>query len=337
MKKVLVFATSFLDDLKTHPKDEGKAKNMLDELAGKSDGEIKIEYRCNRNPLEPLRTEEFENVVAVIADLEKYDREFLSKVGKAGNGSLGIIARYGIGFSSIDLDAATEYGIMVTNAPGCNALPTAEWTQAVIMSVAGRTAQQYKTASLGQSKEGPSRLDISGKTLGVIGTGTIGKHVIKLMQGFDVNVIAYDLFPDHEWAEKNNVKYTDLDILYKQSDIITIHASCSEQIVGEKEIELMKPSTILVNCARGILVDNRAAYQAVKEGCIFGYGLDEVWEEKDLSLDGHNIIVSSHVGSDTDAGKIGMQLMSAQPVVDYLNGIIPQHIVNKNILEKVNV
>jgi len=334
MKKILVLATSFLDEMITHPKEEGKAKQMLDELAGNSNNQIEIEYRCDRDPGAPLQAEEFKDVTAVIADLEQYDRGLLSRVSKNGGGSLGIISRYGIGCSSVDIDAATEFGIIVANAPGCNALPTAEWTQSTIMDVAGRRILQYNTASAGKSKEGPSRLDITGKTLGVIGTGTIGKYVVKLMKGYEVNVLAYDIYPDHQWANDNNAQYTSLEEICSNADIITLHASSSERIIGQGEIELMKTTTLLVNCARGILVDNRAVYEAVKKGKIWGYGLDEIWTEKDLPLDGLNIIVSSHVGSDSDMGKIGMQVMSAEAVVDYMSGETPKHVVNQEVLNK---
>ena len=132
--------------------------------------------------------EEFEGVSAVIADLEMYDRQFLSKVGVKAGGTLGLIARYGIGVNSVDIEASTEYGVIVTNCPGCNAVPTAEWAQSTIMDVAGRRILHYNTASTGKAKEGPSRLDITGKTLGIIGTGTIGRNVVKMMAGFDMTI-----------------------------------------------------------------------------------------------------------------------------------------------------
>jgi len=333
-KKVLILATSFLDEMITHPKEEGKAKQMLDELEEKSDLQIEIVYRCNRNPEDPLQVEEFENVTAVIADLEKYDRGFISEISQSAGGSLGLISRYGIGINSVDVDAATEFGVMVTNAPGCNALPTAEWTQSTIMDVAGRRILHYNTASAGKGKEGPSRLDITGKTLGIIGTGTIGKNVAKLMKGYDVKLLAYDIYPDHRWAIEHNAQYTGLDELCSSADIITLHASSSDVIIGQEEIDLMKPTTVLVNCARGILVDNRAVYKAVKDERIWGYGLDEIWTEKDLPLDGLNIIVSSHVGSDSDMGKIGMQMMSTEAVVDYVKGNPLKHVVNPAVLNK---
>ncbi|MCD5401186.1 hypothetical protein LR013_01130 [candidate division NPL-UPA2 bacterium] len=331
-KKVLVLATSFLDPLCSHPLEEGQAKRMLDELAANSRGEIEVVYRCQRNPEEPLRAEEFENVTAVIADLEKYDRKLLSQIGTKGGGSLELIARYGIGYSSVDIQAATDFGVVVTNCPGCNALPTAEWTHSTILDVAGRRISHYKTASQGKPKEGPSRLDISGKILGIVGTGTIGKLVLKLMKGYEMKVIAYDTYPDENWAKQNKVEYVNLNELCQRADIITLHAATNETIITKQQIALMKPTTVLVNCARGILVDNKAVYDAVKVGKIWGYGVDEIWTDQSLPLEGLNIIASPHVGSDTDKGKIGMQLMSTQAVVNFLQGKIPQPVVNKEVL-----
>jgi len=239
-KKILVLATSFLDNLISHPADEGKAKQILTDLEAEHPNEIEVIYRCDRNHEEKLTVEELENVSAIVADLEIYDGDLLSKVGKKVGGSLELIARYGIGFVSVDLEAATEFGVMVTNAPGCNAVPTAEWTQSTIMDVAGRRINHYSTASKGKVKEGPSRLDVVNKTLGVIGTGTIGKNVAKLMSGYDVKILAYDLYPDHNWAKENNAEYVSLEEIYIKSNIITIHASASEQLIGQKELDLMK-------------------------------------------------------------------------------------------------
>jgi D-3-phosphoglycerate dehydrogenase len=331
-KKILVLATSFLDDLLTHPKEEGLAKKMLESLTADSNGEIEVEFRTDRDATQKMTAEELEGVSAVIADLEIYDRELLEKVGPKNGGQLGLISRYGIGYSSIDIEAATENGILVTNAPGCNALPTAEWAQATLMSVAGRRVLHQMTAGAGKPKSGPSRLDVSGKTLGVIGTGTIGKNVVKLLCGYEMKVLAYDLYPDQSWALANDVEYVSMDEVFYNADFITLHASASKQIIGEKEIELMGPTTALINCARGILVDNRAVYRAVKENRLWGYGLDEIWMYDDLPLDGLNIIVSSHVGSDTDMGKIGMQIMSTEAVVDFMKNKIPKHVVNKEVL-----
>jgi len=331
-KKILVLATSFLDTLISHPPEEGKAGKMFEELVMNSNGEIEVIYRCERKPEEALKVAEFEGVTAVIADLEKYTREFLSKVGIKSGGSLRLISRYGIGYDSVDIKSATEFGVIVTNCPGCNALPTAEWAHSTILDIAGRRILHYKTASRGKPKEGPSRIDISGKTLGVIGTGTIGKLVVNLMKGYQMKVIAYDPYPDMNWARENNVEYISVEELCQKADIITLHAASNNTIIGEKEIRLMKPTAVLVNCARGILVDYKSVYSAVKEGKIWGYGIDEIWTDKSLPIDDMNIIVSPHVGSDTDKGKIGMQLMSTQAVIDFITGNTPRYVVNKEVL-----
>ena len=333
--KVLVLATSYLDPLLSHPSEEGKAKKLIDKLVTNSHGEIEVVYRCERGPAEPLRAEEFENVTAVIADLERYDRELLSRIGITAGGSLELIARYGIGYNSVDIQAATDFGVMVTNCPGCNALPTAEWAHSAILDIAGRRILHHKTASQGKSKEGPSRLDISGKTLGIVGTGSIGKLVLKLMKGYEMKVIAHDLYPDKDWARENGVEYLELNRLCQTADIITLHTATNKTIINKEQLDIMNPTTVLVNCARGILVDYKAAYQVVKAGKIWGYGVDEMWP-KNLPLEKLNIIVSPHVGSDTDRGKIGMQLMSTQAVVDFFQGKMPQCVVNKEVLPAEN-
>jgi D-3-phosphoglycerate dehydrogenase len=237
-----------------------------------------------------------------------------------------------VGYDAVDMDAATEYGVMVSNCPGCNSRPTAEQTVAMILWVASRGMPHFSTASKGLGKEGPSRLDVTGKTVGIIGTGSIGKHVFDLLKGYNVRGIAYDLYPDAKWADQTGAKYLDsVNAVCEQADIITLHASSSDTLITEEQIALMRPTTVLINCARGHLVENKAVYHAVKDGRIWGYGLDEIWD-LDLPLEGLNIAVSPHVGSDTDMGKIGMQIMSAQAVIDYMQGIRPFSIVNKEVL-----
>lgn len=324
--KIIVFATSFLDAPVAKVEHEGKAKQMLEDAA-KRHG-LELEFRCTRNPLEAMTSGELVNAVAVIADLEKYEADVLKAVGPKAGGSLGIIARYGIGVSSVDLQGATDAGIQVTNTPGASAPPTAEWAVTSIMSIAGRRKLQHERASLGKTKFGPSRMDVSKKTLGIIGTGTIGRRVFELLAGYQMNVIAYDPYPNKEWAKENSVRYVSLDELCSKADFITIHASGESTIIGQRELSMMSSTTTLINCARGHLVDNQAVYDAVKSGNLWGYGLDEVWQYPQLPLEGLNIEVSPHVGSDSDNGKIAMQMLSAQSVVEFLDGKSLSFLVN---------
>ncbi len=308
----------------------GEGTRLLEQYAAET-GDL-IEYRCERNPSENLQVEEFNGVSAVIADLEQYKRGFLERVALGNGGDLEIIARYGVGVESIDMDAATDAGILVTNTPGANTSPTAEWAVSTILHVAGRGPVQQARAACGKNKIGVPRLDITRKTLGVVGTGAIGHRVIELMAGFSLRVLACDPYPDLAWAAQNDVTYVSLDTLLLESDLISLHASAGHQIIGEAELARTRRSAILINCARELLVDNRAAYNAVVSGELFGYGLDDVWRHPDLPIDNINIAVSPHVGSDTDLGKIGMQTMSAHSVVDFLCGREPKHAVNRQVL-----
>lgn len=318
-KKVAVFATSFLNNPIDGVSGGGEGAAVLRGLTEKLN-EISIDYRCDRDPSARPVPEEFEGVVAVIADLEPYSEDLLERIGIGNGGSLELIVRYGVGYESVDVAAATRAGILVANTPGANSRPTAEWAVATLLDIAGRRMPNHHLSSAGKGKGKLPRLDVSGKILGVVGTGGIGKTVVELLEGFRMNVIAFDPFPDEKWAGEVGVEYTGFDDLLGKSDFITLHAATGRRIIGTEELGRMKETAALVNCARGVLVDNRAAYAAVADGRLWGYGLDEVWTETDLPLDGLNIAVSPHVGSDTGAGMVGMQILSARHVADYFLG-----------------
>ena len=146
-----------------------------------------------------------------------------------------------------------------------------------------------------------------------------------------MEVLAYDPYPDTAWAETEGVHYVAFEELLERADFVTLHASVSRTIIGAEELSRMKRTAVLVNCARGLLVDNRLAYDAVRQGTLFGYGIDEVWPHPELPLAGLNIAASPHVGSDTDEGKARMQEMSAAAVIDFLSGKRPQSVVNPEV------
>ncbi len=317
-RKILVFAVSFLDELLTHPADEHVGKRLLEGLV--ADGLAEVEYRCDRDPSVPVTVEELAGVSATIADLERYSPDVLAA---AGAGGLELVARYGVGVDSVDLDGAKAAGVAVANTPGANSLPTAEWAVSTLLSVAGRRVAQHSLASRGKGKSGPSRLDVSGKTLGIVGTGRIGRIVASLLSGFSMKVLANDLCPNTAWAEERGFRYVDLDELLSESDFVTLHASSTEQIIGARELDLMKSTACLINCARAHLVDDTEVYRRVAENRLFGYGVDDPWRRPDLPLDGEraetlNIVCGPHVGSESDQGKAGMRRMSAEAVDQWI-------------------
>lgn len=332
MPKILVTATSFLDDLQTHPPGEGEPRRDLEAAAERAG--YAVEYRCNRDPRNPMTPDELDDVVAVIADLEVYTAEVLAAVGAGvepgagGGGTLRLISRYGIGVDAVDLEAARRAGVVVCNAPGANARPTAEWTLATILDIAGRRMPHHQRAASGLRKSGPSRIDLTGATVGIVGTGHVGMLMAEMLSPFNVNIIAKDRGDEVEWIRKYDVEMVELDELCRRSDVVTLHASAKEQLIGAAELDLMRPTTVLVNCARGYQVDNREAWRRVKDGRLWGYGIDEVWPESDLTLDGLNIVASPHVGSDSDRGKLGMQRMSVDRVLELLEGRELTNVVN---------
>jgi D-3-phosphoglycerate dehydrogenase len=126
----------------------------------------------------------------------------------------------------------------------------------------------------------------------------------------------------------------DLPDLLRQSDVVTLHAATDKRIIGETELSLLKPGSALVNCARGVMVDNEAAWRAVKDGRLWGYGLDEIWNHPELPLEGLNIVVSPHVGADTYSGKDRMQRMSAEAIAAFVESGSPPHVLNPEVLDR---
>lgn len=165
---VLVLATSFGDGGTGNNGGEGPGVPILDKLQQEMD--VSVTYRCKRDPSEPLSADEMEGIHIVIADLERYERSLLARIGSGGTGDLRLIVRYGVGIDNVDVEAATDSGVLVANTPGANSRPTAEWT----LAVCGRLPNHHSRAGSGLRKSGPSRVDLTGKTVGVVGTGAVG-------------------------------------------------------------------------------------------------------------------------------------------------------------------
>lgn len=313
---MLVLASTYLDPLPTGPEDEHAGRRMLSAL--EADAVARVTYRTDRNPELPVEAKELAGIHAVIADLETYSRTLLARVGRAAGGSLELIARYGVGVDAVDLDAAEDYGVAVANTPGANSLPTAELALTALLDLACRRIPLHLRAAAGLRKTGPSRLDVTGSTVGVVGTGRVGRRLVDLLAGFRPTIVAFDPAPDPAWAAAAGVRYLPLDELLPICDFVSVHASSRECILGPREISLLRPTSCLVNCARTHLVDTEAVHAAVAHGRLFGYALDDPWPRPDLSLDGLNIVTSPHVGSDTDGGKAAMRRMSAAAVDEWL-------------------
>ena len=215
--------------------------------------------------------------------------------------------RWGAGFDSVDIEEAGKHGIYVCNTPGANAYAVAELTVALMLAVGRKLICHDRAIHQGEwSKNTFLNLTrtLNNKVVGIIGGGNIGRQVASRVQAFGSTVQYYDPFRlPEEMEEKLHMKYVGLEELIRTSDVITLHVplmDSTRHMIGEKEIEKMKDGAILINVARGGLMDDEAVVNAVNSGKLSGAGIDCVEEEPakpgSLILENSNIIVTPHVG-----------------------------------------
>ncbi|OGC50788.1 D-glycerate dehydrogenase [candidate division WWE3 bacterium RIFCSPHIGHO2_01_FULL_40_23] len=261
----------------------------------------------------------------------------------AAGDSLRIISNYAVGFDNVDLTAATERRIIVTNTPGVLTEAVAEHTVALLIAVSRRIVEADKFMRTGKYKYWEPMLflgpKIYGKTLGIVGLGRIGHHTAKILKnGFDMKVLYYDVRRDDDFEREIKAMYVSLDDLLEKSDFVSIHVPLlpsTHHLMSEREFKKMKPTAILVNTSRGPVIDENALVRALKEKWIEGAGIDVFEFEPNLAeglaeLD--NIIVTPHIASATREARIEMARLASQSVVDVLvNKKIPENIVNKEV------
>lgn len=197
---------------------------------------------------------------------------------------LRMIATRSTGYDHIDVSFCREKGIMVCNVPTYGANTVAEHAFALILSLSRKIYPARERTIRGDfSFQGLQGFDLMGKTLGVIGTGRIGRHVIRIAKGFQMQVLAYDPRPDPSLAELLGFQYTDLNELLSRADVITLHCPLTPEtrhVIGKSEFQKMKRGALFINTARGGLVDTEALLRALEEGIVGGAGLDVLEEEE---------------------------------------------------------
>jgi len=200
--------------------------------------------------------------------------------------SLGIkhIALRCAGYNNTDIAAATELGVSVTRVPAYSPYAVAEHAVALLLALNRKIPRaSNRVHDLNFSLSGLVGFDLYGKTAGIFGTGRIGRVAAEILRGFGMEVLAFDLFPSHEWAKEHGVIYTDAQTLARESEVISLHTPLTPEtyhIIRRETLELMKPGTILINVSRGALIDTKALIEALKGGRLGGVGLD-VYEEEE--------------------------------------------------------
>lgn len=258
---------------------------------------------------------------------------------------LKIIANYGAGFNNIALAAASARKIPVTNTPAVSTDATAELTWGLILAIARRIVEGDKVTRSGNFT-GWAPLyylgtEVTGKTLGIIGMGNIGRAVAKRAKGFDMRIIYYDKFRQSPEVEQTlGIEYMSQEEVIKNADFLTLHTNYSPELhhmIGEKELAIMKPSAYLISAARGQMVDEAALLKALQGKAIRGAALD-VYEFEPAITPGleklDNVILCPHLGNATIETRDAMAQIAAQNIIAVLNGGKPQSCVNPEIYAK---
>lgn len=259
-------------------------------------------------------TEHLRGIDAMLAGIERLTAQVLS------SSSLKVIARFGVGYDAIDIPAATQLGIAVAITPGTNQISVAEHMLALLLGVMRGFPERDQTV-----RDGTWRRVVlprlAGKTLGLLGLGRIGKEVVPRAQAFGVKVIASESYPDLEFVRKNDVELMDFEQLLERSDILSLHLPCTHlttKIINAEALAKMRPGSILINTARGGLVDEEALSDALESGHIWGAGLD-AFNVEPLSISSRllqlpHVLVAPHMGGlDSDSvramGKLAAELI----------------------------
>lgn len=204
-------------------------------------------------------------------------------VGILKDENVKLIALRCAGFNNVDMKACSDFGIEVVRVPSYSPHAVAEHAVAMLLSLTRHLPQAYLRTKTGNfTLEGLTGRDLNGLTAGIIGTGKIGKTMAELLSAFGMKIVLYDPYRDQKWASEKDFQYADLETLFKESDVISLHCILNEDtfhIINEKAISLMKNSVVLINTGRGALIDTKALVNALKKEKIGGAALD-VYEEE---------------------------------------------------------
>ncbi len=266
---------------------------------------------------------------------------FTAKV-LAASPQLKAICRTGVGYDAIDVKAATARGIIVCNTPGVNRHAVTEWTFALLLSCSRKLKENQAEVRKGgwTRHEG---IDLAGKTLGLVGLGTIGKEVAQRACAFEMRILACDVIRDKQFAEAHNVTFVSLEELLRESDFVSLHTFLSDKtrhLINDERLSLMKPTAFLINTARGPIVDTEALCRALTEKRIAGAALD-VFEGEPLRADSplralENIYLSPHVAGATADARSLSGATAAENLISALKGERPQGILNQDVLIHIN-
>lgn len=268
-------------------------------------------------------------LIPLIADVEamvvrsetKITRKVIENAPK-----LRVVGRAGVGVDNVDVEAATERGIVVMNTPGGNTISTAELTFSMLMALARHIPQAHGSMKAGEwNRKSFSGTELYNKTLGILGMGRIGAEVAKRAQAFGMSVVAYDPYLSVSRAQALNVETLSLDAIYARSDFITVHMPMTDEtkgMINSAAIQKMKRGVRLLNCARGGIIAESDLIEGIRNGQVAGAALD-VYEVEPLAKDHPlralpQVIMTPHLGASTDEAQENVGIEVAEAITDYL-------------------
>jgi D-3-phosphoglycerate dehydrogenase/(S)-sulfolactate dehydrogenase len=283
-----------------------------------------------------LKPEELEAIIGqydalAVRSATKVTPKVLEKAAR-----LKVVGRAGVGVDNVDLDAATRRGVVVMNTPGGSSTTVAELALALVLSLSRHVAAATASVKAGKwEKKKFQGHELAGKTLGVVGIGNIGSVLVDRALALKMRVLAYDPFISADAAQKLGVELVGLDTLWGQSDVVSLHVPLTEQtrnLVNAGVLATMKKGAILVNCARGGIVDERALAEALASGHLGGAAMD-VFEKEPPPADHplfrfDNFVCTPHIGASTEEAQSAVAVAIAEQLAAFLNGGVVKNAVN---------
>jgi D-3-phosphoglycerate dehydrogenase len=312
--RVLVTATSYAMNDPT-------LRSDLEEAVGE------VTYNTTEHPLTATElTAIIRGIDGMIAGLDEISGEVIEAADR-----LRVIARYGVGLDRVDLEAARRKGVVVTNTPGANAVSVAELTVGLMVALARHIVDAHQRTKAGEWPR-LNGTTLAGKTIGLLGLGSIGSHVAQMLSGFNCRVIGYDPAVGRQDAARLGVEWTDRDEVIRGADFLSLHlpaTPATENMLNRELIAMMKNGAYLVNTARSELIDEDALIEALESGKIAGVALDTFRHEPPGAnhplLQYEQVLATPHTGSHTDDSTNAMGRMALNDSLAVLRGEEPQH------------
>ena len=289
-------------------------------------------------PANPVRGEQLENIDALILLTHRFGPESIPKSGR-----LGVVARFGVGYDTVDVDACTKAGIALVITPDGVRRPVAVSIITLMLALTGKLMVKdrlTRAAAAGFAQRSDHMgVGLVGRTLGSLGIGNIGAEMFRMAKPFDLKFIAHDPYADKQVAAELGIELVGLEDLFKRADILSISVPLSPEthhLVNAERIALMKPTAYIINTARGPIVDQKALTAALQERRIAGAGLDVLEQEPPdandpiLTLD--NVILAPHALCWTDQCFAGNGAADVAAVIEVQHGRVPRGVVNRDVL-----